>query len=123
MQKPLKLFVIVLLFLLAVMACSCTPRRSELAGSYVLRDLSRTGRLQLRTDGTFTEDVVNKLGGKIHVDGRWELGPDGLTRKPCVHFALEGGELRYDLCVQAVQRSVSGPQIYIEPDFGLLYER
>ena len=111
-----------ILVLVVLVAMSCTPRQSELAGTYKLRGLQLVAKLELKSDGTLREVIINPNGERLEAVGSWYLEGGHLIRKPC--FTFDDDHLsKAGLCTQAVQRTLAGPLIHIDPDYGIAYER
>lgn len=123
MLKMMRLLLGITISAIISVALGCNPSQRELSGSYTLEKGDWSGELELLPDGRLRETVVSAQGARIEITGTWRLEGSSLFRTPCVHFEPDGSGKQSEACSQSVQRTIGGPMIVIDPDFGLAYDR
>lgn len=115
---------LVLTSLLCLTACYPATKES-LPGRYSVKFDWGESTLELRKDGTFTEEAITGSGTKKRIDGEWSFKDGRVSREPCVkmdHAGLDDDLWPY--CSPGVNRWGPGfVEIAIDPDYGYSYQK
>jgi hypothetical protein len=100
--------------------------KESLPGRYTVKFDWGESTLELRKDGTFTEEATVKGGTKKRIEGKWSFN-DGInvSRAPCLNLDhADVDDKPVDSCSDSAHRWGAGfVEIAIDPDHGYSYQK
>ena len=111
--------------ILCLTGCYSASKES-LPGRYTVKFDWGESTLELRTDGTFTEEATVKGGARKRIEGKWSFN-DGInvSPAPCLNLDHTGVDDKpVDGCNDSAHRWGPGfVETAIDPDFGYSYQK
>jgi hypothetical protein len=115
---------VVILLGLFLVGCYRASEES-LPGKYTVKFDWGEAVLDLRKDGTFTEEATTRSGTKKRLEGKWSFKDGHVSREPCLkmdHTGLDDEPWPY--CSPGVNRWGPGfVEIGLDPDYGYSYQK
>ena len=115
------------LILLGLCLTGCySASEDSLPGRYTVKFDWGESVLELRKDGTFTEEATTKSGSKKRIEGKWSF-KDGVnvSRSPCLRLDHTGlDDAPVGVCNDSAHRWGLGfVEIALDPDYGYSYQK
>ena len=90
-----------------------------------MRDSWGESTLELRSDGTFSEEAILKTGERKKVNGTWRYESPNLIRMPCLGIRHEGvADRNPDYCDQGVENYTGGGvHVILDNGYGVSYRK
>lgn len=125
--SPIKRMFHCLLWALLFCLTGChSASKESLPGRYTVKFDWGESTLELRKDGTFTEEATPKDGAKRRIEGNWSFKDGDVSRAPCLKMDHTGlDEELWPYCRdRAIRWGLGSVEIGgLDPDYGYSYEK
>lgn len=104
-----------------MLVAGCSVRQSQLPGTYELQFDGGRSVLEIKQDGTFSQEVVAER--TFRLTGKWTFDGKYLRLSPGFIVAQNNAGLQQDSVWLPVSRSWGTVDIETDPNFGLSYRK